>query len=63
MDEVVTSRAACCCRYGALDNFGPADSGTCWAAPHSPQKIHEIRFPTLALDRPEFALGLHGARA
>jgi hypothetical protein len=44
MDEAVTSRAACCCRFGALDNFGAADSSIRWAAAHSPQKIQEIRF-------------------
>jgi cytochrome c551/c552 len=44
MGEVVTSRAACCCRYGASDNFGPAYSDTYLAAAYSPQKIHEIRF-------------------
>jgi hypothetical protein len=44
MDEAVTSRTACCCRYGASDNFGLADFGFRWAAAYSPQKIPEIRF-------------------
>jgi hypothetical protein len=44
MDEVVTSRTACCCCYGASDKFGLAYSGITCAAALLPQKIHEINF-------------------
>jgi len=58
MDEVATSRSACCCRYGALDNFGLLASASDWPAAHSPQKIQEIRFlDALASNRPNVSSG------
>jgi hypothetical protein len=60
MDEVVTSRAACCCHYGASDNFGLPDTGSRRAAAYSPQKVQVSQ--TLSLGRPEFVFGVFGAR-
>jgi hypothetical protein len=57
MDEVVTSRVACCCCYGASDNFGLAYFGTSYAAAFLPQKIHEIRFRRSRASSPNLVSG------
>jgi hypothetical protein len=44
MGDVLTSRSASCCSFGALEDFGVACAGSDWSAAYSPQKIPEIRF-------------------